>query len=97
MFTFLMQKMKPSNSHPRHLEICVQPSLSIVPIPPQPNETKLKPTLTNSAVTVTNQPDPCPACNEHQCVYNFNHAIKAALQEQLEQILKLKPPDDPSG
>ena len=66
-------------------------------------EPKIKPTLTKSEATSTNYPEPCLACNEHQCAYSFSHQIyftvKAALDEQLDQIGKQKPsdPGDPSG
>ena len=85
----------PLNSHHNNKEILALLSVSI---PSLPNEPTLKPTLTNSAVTVTNQPDPCLFCNKHECVYNYSHfTVKAAFEEKLYQIWKQKPPDDPSG
>ena len=59
---------------------------------------RIRPNLTQSVVTVTTFPEPCLACKQHQCVYNFNHevyfTVKAACEEQLDKIWKEKPPPD---
>ena len=99
MTTFLLRKKTmPPNSHRKNQKILALPSVSI---PSNPNEPALKPTLSNSAVTVTNHPDPCLLCNKHQCVYDYNHevyfTVKAACEEKLDQIWKQKPLDDPGG
>ena len=60
-------------------------------------EPRIKPKLTKSEATSTSYPEPCLACNEHHCAYNFSHqvyfTVTAALDEQLNQIGKQKPPD----
>jgi hypothetical protein len=60
-------------------------------------EPRVKPKLTKSAVTSTNFPEPCCACHEHLCKYDFSHevyfTVKAACEEQLLIMSKGKPPD----
>ena len=63
----------------------------------------MKTNLNISKATLTNYPTACNciACHQHQCEYDQNHGIyftlKLALEEQLENIWKKKPPDDTSG
>ena len=61
----------------------------------------MKPTLGISPALLTNYPEPCIACHQPQCQYDHSHAqyftLKLALEQQLENIWKKKPPDDASG
>ena len=61
----------------------------------------MKPTLGIAPASVTNYPEPCIVCHQAQCEYDLRHiqyfSLKLFLQEQLENMLKKKPPDDASG
>ena len=101
MITFLLRKNNsqiPLNSQQENQDML---PLTFVTIPSKPNKTTLVTTLTNSTVTITTQAEPCPFCNKFQCVFDYSHevyfTVKAACDETLDQLWKMKPPDDPSG
>ena len=60
-----------------------------------------KPKLSISNPAITNYPEACLVCHQHQCEYDQRHAnfftLKLALDEQLETIWSRKPLDDVSG
>ena len=64
-------------------------------------QTSSKPNLTRSTTTSTSYPEPCLVCQQNQCEYDQRHGnyfyLKLALEEQLENIWKKKPPDDACG
>ena len=57
--------------------------------------------LVKRNVASTSYPEPCLVCHQNQCEYDLRHEmyfnIKRALEEQLENVYKKKPPDDACG
>ena len=66
----------------------------------KPNLLNSKPNITKYNVMVTNFPDPCDVCRQHQCEYDIKHtlvtAVSTALDESISKFLK-KLPDDACG
>ena len=76
------------NRFVKHLfrTIKMKPKLSL----PGPNSIQVLPKVPKLSISpscLTNYPEPCNVCNQHQCSYNFNHGLIFSLNESLGESL----------